>query len=82
LTLTEDELLQAANRWEIRHGGVSGRTAQQFINYIAGMPEGVKGATGKPPCAPAAGDRLQDVGCMVDFIERQHGGEISFVKGY
>ena len=53
LTLTEDELLQAANRWEIRHGGVSGRTAQQFINYIAGMPEGVKGATGKPPCAPA-----------------------------
>ncbi len=53
LTLTEDELLQAANRWEIRHGGVSGRTAQQFINYIAGMPEGVKGATGKPPYAPA-----------------------------
>ena len=53
LSLTEDELLQAANRWEIRHGGVSGRTAQQFINYIAGMPEGVKGATGKPPCAPA-----------------------------
>ena len=48
LSLTEDELLQAANRWEIRHGGVSGRTAQQFINYIAGMPEGVKGATGKP----------------------------------
>ena len=37
LTLTEDELLQAANRWEIRHGGVSGRTAQQFINYIAGL---------------------------------------------
>lgn len=37
LSLTEDELLQAANRWEIRHGGVSGRTAQQFINYIAGL---------------------------------------------
>ena len=37
LTLTEDELLQAANRWEIRHGGISGRTAQQFINYIAGL---------------------------------------------
>ena len=25
-----------ANRWEIRHGGVSGRTAQQFIHYLAG----------------------------------------------
>ncbi len=32
----EEELLLLANRWEIRHGGVSGRTAQQFINYLAG----------------------------------------------
>ncbi len=23
-------------KWELRHGGVSGRTAQQFINYMAG----------------------------------------------
>lgn len=35
-SLDEDELLLLANRWEIRHGGVSGRTAQQFINYLAG----------------------------------------------
>ena len=35
LDLPEEELL-LANRWEIRHGGVSGRTAQQFINYLAG----------------------------------------------
>ena len=34
--LSEEELLLLANRWEIRHGGVSGRTAQQFINYLAG----------------------------------------------
>lgn len=37
LQLSEEELLQAANRWEIRHGGISGRTAQQFINYLSGM---------------------------------------------
>lgn len=37
LRMTEEELLQAANRWELRHGGISGRTAQQFINYLAGQ---------------------------------------------
>lgn len=36
LDLPEEELLLLANRWEIRHGGISGRTAQQFINYLAG----------------------------------------------
>ena len=35
--LTEEQLLLEANKWEIRHGGISGRTAQQFINYIAGL---------------------------------------------
>lgn len=35
--LTEEQLLLEANKWEIRHGGISGRTAQQFINHIAGM---------------------------------------------
>ncbi len=34
--LTEEQLLLEANRWEIRHGGISGRTAQQFINSLAG----------------------------------------------
>ena len=34
--MNEEELLLLANRWEIRHGGISGRTAQQFINYLAG----------------------------------------------
>lgn len=32
----EEVLLAEANKWELRHGGVSGRTAQQFINYMAG----------------------------------------------
>ena len=36
LEIPEAELLAEANKWELRHGGVSGRTAQQFINYLAG----------------------------------------------
>lgn len=36
IKLTEEELMAKANMWEMSHGGVSGRTAQQFINYLAG----------------------------------------------
>lgn len=34
--LSEEELLAKANMWEMSHGGISGRTAQQFINDLAG----------------------------------------------
>ncbi len=36
IDMDESELLQLADRWEIRHGGISGRTAQQFIHYLEG----------------------------------------------
>jgi len=36
--LTAEELSLEANKWELSHGGMSGRTAQQFINYLAGKP--------------------------------------------
>lgn len=36
ITLSDDELCAEANKWELSHGGISGRTAQQFINYLAG----------------------------------------------
>ena len=36
ITLSEEELCMEANKWELSHGGISGRTAQQFINYLAG----------------------------------------------
>lgn len=32
----EEELLKEANKWELNHGGRSGRTAQQFIDYLLG----------------------------------------------
>ena len=34
--LPEDMLRAEANKWELSHGGISGRTAQQFINYVMG----------------------------------------------
>lgn len=37
INMTDDELCSEANKWELSHGGISGRTAQQFINYIMGM---------------------------------------------
>lgn len=36
ITMSEDELLLEANKWELSHGGMSGRTAQQFIDYLLG----------------------------------------------
>ena len=37
IQMDEKELLLEANKWELSHGGTSGRTAQQFINYILGL---------------------------------------------
>lgn len=39
LSIPEDELLQKANQWELNHGGLSGRTAAQFITYLLGTGE-------------------------------------------
>ncbi len=36
IELDEAELTAAADRWEMVHGGLSGRTAQQFIDYLSG----------------------------------------------
>ncbi|MBO5291986.1 MAG: ATP-binding protein [Lachnospiraceae bacterium] len=36
IELPEEELLLEANKWELSHGGLSGRTAQQFIDYLLG----------------------------------------------
>ena len=37
ITMDEKELCAEANKWELAHGGISGRTAQQFINYLKGQ---------------------------------------------
>ena len=34
ITMPEDELLLEANKWELSHGGLTGRTAQQFIDHL------------------------------------------------
>ena len=37
ITMAEEQLLLEANKWEIAHGGLSGRTAQQFMDYLLGQ---------------------------------------------
>lgn len=37
--MTDEELMAEVNKWELSHGGISGRTAQQFINYCLGGRE-------------------------------------------
>ncbi len=36
IEMEEKELTAEANKWELSHGGISGRTAQQFITYLLG----------------------------------------------
>lgn len=37
IMMEEKELCAEANKWELSHGGISGRTAQQFVNYLQGQ---------------------------------------------
>ena len=39
IQMPEEELILEANKWELSHGGLSGRTAQQFIDYLLGFEE-------------------------------------------
>ena len=39
IKLEYGQLCAEANKWELSHGGISGRTAQQFVNYLAGAAE-------------------------------------------
>ena len=37
IAISDEELCAEAKKFELHHGGVSGRTAQQFINYMQGV---------------------------------------------
>lgn len=37
IDMDEKQLLAMANTWEVRHGGFSGRAAQQFVHYLEGL---------------------------------------------
>lgn len=39
IVIDEEKLRLEADRWELNHGGISGRTAQQFINYLLGSDD-------------------------------------------
>ena len=36
LVVDENELISGADRWEIRHGGMTGRAARQYVDYLCG----------------------------------------------
>ncbi len=37
ITMPDGELCAEANKWELSHGGISGRTAQQFVYYLSSL---------------------------------------------
>ncbi len=39
LNFDEEKLLAGADRWEMRHGGKTGRAARQYIDYLSGMEQ-------------------------------------------
>lgn len=43
IDMGEERLLSEANKWELSHGGLSGRTAQQFIDYLLGTSQTLDG---------------------------------------
>lgn len=40
IRMDKDDLHMEAHRWEMSHGGLSGRTAQQFINHLLSAQKG------------------------------------------
>ncbi len=36
ITLSDEQIVAEAHKWEMRNGGISGRTAQQFVNHLCG----------------------------------------------
>ena len=37
IKMSDDDILLEANKWELKYNGLSGRTAQQFIDYLLGL---------------------------------------------
>ena len=37
--ISDEELKEKANQWELSHGGISGRTAQQFLDHLMGTED-------------------------------------------
>ena len=36
LVIDDGELISGSDRWEIRHGGMTGRAARQYVDYLLG----------------------------------------------
>lgn len=40
LEMSDEELMAEANKWELSHGGISGRTAEQFVTHLSASHSG------------------------------------------
>lgn len=40
LAMSDEELMAEANKWELSHGGISGRTAEQFVTHLSASHSG------------------------------------------
>lgn len=40
LAMSDEELIAEANKWELSHGGISGRTAEQFVTHLSASHSG------------------------------------------
>lgn len=47
ITLSEEELRLKANQWELSHGGISGRTAEQFVTNLLSQYGGTNRVKGR-----------------------------------
>ena len=39
IQMSDEELRAGAMKWELSHGGISGRTAQQYVTYLQGAAQ-------------------------------------------
>lgn len=46
IAMPREELLAQANKWELAHGGLSGRSARQFVDYLSGAGQDKKSEEG------------------------------------
>ncbi len=40
IVIDDAELISGSDRWEIRHGGMTGRAARQYVDYLLGRKQG------------------------------------------
>jgi hypothetical protein len=51
IRITPKEIREEAQKWQMSHGFLSGRSAEQFVNYLAGTWKKKRYRTANPLCS-------------------------------